>query len=77
VIEKRKPNNKYADQVPVHFYGEEEEFAWVPEWNVLPITSSSLRHFGRHCNSDEGFVTSLQKVSCFFRHEFHPPPSLI
>ena len=63
VINKRRPNAKHADQVPVHFYGEVEEFAWVPVWNVIPITAGSLPRFGKNCNEDDGFVTSIKKVS--------------
>ena len=45
VIKKRKPSAKHSHLVPVIFFGPEDEFAWVEEDNVLPLTPETIVDF--------------------------------
>lgn len=46
----------------MHFLGEEDEFAWVLDCNVVPITAPNLLVFGRGDISEAGFLISMQKA---------------
>ena len=53
--------------MPAHFYGEVEEFAWVPVWSVIPITAGSLPRFGKSCNEGDGSILYCIQNVAFVR----------
>lgn len=57
--------------VPVHFYGPEEEFAWVPQRNVEVMSAASLLDFVHDAEDDEGFCQALEQAVAL--HTFHCP----
>lgn len=68
VITKRRPSAKHKNLIPVNFYGEEEEFAWIKEENIMEMTPDNLVDFSHDFTEDPEFFPALKQSYCLSVH---------
>eukprot|EP00040_Diaphanoeca_grandis_P015860 m.81472 g.81472 ORF g.81472 m.81472 type:complete len:210 (-) comp25421_c1_seq2:63-692(-) len=68
VIQKRRPSAKHKNLIPINFFGELEEFAWVEPDNILPLTNQNIVEYSRDCDEDPTFFPAVQMAYSKFTH---------